>query len=65
MQYFDYENCAREAGLSDDELDRLRAVIRNEFPTDEMMYELHLVRACFAIKDGHTTIDRITSTHAV
>jgi hypothetical protein len=32
--------------------------IRQEFPRDEMMYELHLVRVCMAIKNGVLSVDQ-------
>ncbi|MBI5410534.1 MAG: hypothetical protein HZA21_00925 [Nitrospirae bacterium] len=52
MRHFDYETVAREAGIPDDKLKELCRLIRLEFPTDEMMCELHLLRACLAIRDG-------------
>ena len=57
MDYFDYEAVAREAGMADEKLDLLRDVVREEFPDDQMMFELHMLRACRAIQDGFVTID--------
>jgi hypothetical protein len=57
MRFFDAEKVALEASIPPDKLDRLRLLIRQEFPRDEMMYELHLLRACMAIKNGIVTID--------
>ena len=57
MHYFDYEKVAREAKIPSDKLDKLGNIIRGEFPHDEMMYELHLLRACRAIQEGYVTID--------
>ena len=57
MEYFDYESVAKEAGILPNKLDALRKLVRQEFPFDDMMYELHLLRACMAIQQGHTTID--------
>ena len=56
MRYFNYEREAAEAGLSAQELEMLCRLIREEFPTDEMMCELHVLRACMAIKDGYWTV---------
>ena len=50
--YFDYESVAREAGIAPDSLEKLCAIVRRDFPTDEMMYELHVLRACMAVKRG-------------
>jgi hypothetical protein len=58
MRYFDYEKAAREAHLSSDQLKALCHLIRKEFPTDDMLYELHLLRVCMAIKQGSLTIDK-------
>ena len=58
MSYFDYEEVAREARIPAEKLEELRHLIREEFPRDEMMYELHLLRACMAIKEGVLTIDQ-------
>jgi hypothetical protein len=32
-------------------------MVRKEFPTDGMLYELHLLRACMAIRDGYVTLE--------
>ena len=58
MSYFDYEEVAREARIPAEKLEVLRRLIKREFPRDEMMYELHLLRACMAIKEDVVTIDQ-------
>lgn len=57
MKYFDYEIAARQANIPADKLNQLRERVRQEFPRDEMMYELHLLRACTATKNGVVTIE--------
>ena len=57
MKYFDYESVAREAKIPEDKLRKLAKLIRQEFSHDPMMAELHAVRACLAIRDGHLKID--------
>ena len=57
VEYFDYENIAKKAGIPPNKLEELRKLVRQEFPRDDMMYELHLLRACMAIQQKHTTID--------
>ena len=64
MQYFDYEKVALEAGISGDGLSAIKELLREEFPTDEMMWELHVLRACMAIKDGHLTVEDATARRA-
>jgi len=56
MRYFDYEKVAREANIPPEALSELCGQIRQEFPTDDMMYELHLLRVCMAIKEGALTL---------
>ncbi len=60
MDYFDYESVAREAGLTDDQLAAVKEAVRQEFPNDDMMWELHVLRACTAIRDGHATVQDVT-----
>jgi hypothetical protein len=57
MRMFDYEKAAQAAGLSQGQLEELCRLVREEFPHDEMMYELHVLRACMAIQEGYLTID--------
>ncbi len=57
MTYFDFENVAHQAHISDAHLQQLKELMRREFPTDEMMYELHVLRACMAIRDGRITLE--------
>jgi hypothetical protein len=58
VTYFDYEEVAREARIPAEKLDELRDLMKGEFPRDEMMYELHLLRTCMAIKNGVLTVDQ-------
>jgi hypothetical protein len=57
MRSFSYENVAREAGIADDDVRRLCESVRREFPHDEMMYELHVLRVFMAIRDGMITLE--------
>ena len=64
VEYFDYNKIAREAGISDEDLSAIRDAMRREFPTDDMMWELHILRACMAIRDGHLTVEQATKRKA-
>jgi hypothetical protein len=55
MRFFDYEKVAQEAHIAPRTLADLRRLIRQDFPEDEMMYELHLLRVCMAIREGILT----------
>jgi hypothetical protein len=57
MRYFAFENVAREAGISDDRLQELCRATRREFLHDDMMYELHVLRACMAVRDGLISLE--------
>jgi mRNA-degrading endonuclease YafQ of YafQ-DinJ toxin-antitoxin module len=57
MKYFDYEAVAREAKIPEKKLQKLITLIQQEFPHDPMTAELHALRACLAIRDGHIQID--------
>ncbi len=57
MRYFDYQKIAHEAKIPADKLEKLRKGIQAEFPKDEMMYELHMLRVCMAIRDGMISIE--------
>jgi hypothetical protein len=57
VRFFDYETTAREANIPTTKLEQLRHLVREEFPKDEMMYELHLLRVCMAIKSGVVTLE--------
>jgi hypothetical protein len=56
-KFFAYQKVAREAGLTDDQLNQLAQVIRADYPNDEMLYELHMLRACRAIRDRDISFD--------
>lgn len=56
MRYFDYEKVAHEANIPPDKLAELCKMVREDFPQDDMLYELHVLRACMAIKEGVVTI---------
>jgi len=57
MKFFDAKKTAREAGITPKQYAKLARLIRKEFPRNKMLYELHLLRACMAVKDGHVRID--------
>lgn len=59
MRYYDYERIAREAGISAEDLERLCRLIRQDFPHDDMLYELHVMRACKIVRDGPYTMEQI------
>jgi hypothetical protein len=65
MEYFNYQVVAAEAKISADKLEELVALFRSEYPNDPMMVELHVLRACRAIRDGRLTLDEALATTPV
>ena len=57
--FFDYQSPAKRAGISKGKLERLSCHIRDEFLYDDMMFELHMLRAIHAVERGDATIDEI------
>lgn len=55
MFYFNYEAVAKEDGISEQKMDRLKRLMRQEFPYDDMMYELHLLRPYSFCSFGYNT----------
>ena len=64
MRYFDFETVAKKAAISREKLDKLCRLIREEFPRDEMMFELHVLRACLAVLEGRVNIDQAIQVQA-
>ena len=61
MQYFDYESVAEEAGIPREKLDLICEMLRREYPDDDVLYELHVLRACNSVKDGRSTVEQLTA----
>lgn len=55
---FDLDKVKDESGLDADVLARIERQVREDFD-DEMMFELHLIRAIHAVKDGRLTIEQV------
>jgi hypothetical protein len=64
MRYFDYETVAHAAGIGPEALAAVRLVVEREFPDDPMMCELHVLRACTAIRDGLVRLEDILHSEA-
>ena len=65
MRHFDYARAAKAANIPARALARLRAIVRAEFPEDDMLFELHMLRVCMAIRDGQLTLDDALSDDKV
>lgn len=65
MYYFDFEKVARQAGISAAQLKQLCEAMHREFPSDEMLRELHVLRACMAVRDGLISLEDALRGEAV
>jgi hypothetical protein len=54
---YDIEQAFKESGLTKKQIEKIKQEVRNDFPDDEMMYELHVIRVLNAIKKGYWSVD--------
>lgn len=47
---FNYEAIAKRINLPEDRLSKIGKIIRKDFPRDEMMFELHMLRVLMALE---------------
>ena len=45
IEYFDYYKVAEEMAIPQDIVMKVENDVKNEFPDDKMMYEIHVLRA--------------------
>jgi hypothetical protein len=45
IEYFDYRQAAKKMGIPEPFLKKIEREVKKEFPSDKMMYELHVLRA--------------------
>lgn len=45
IEYFDYQKVAKEMNVPNTILKKIKKEVKEEFPKDKMMYELHVLRA--------------------
>ena len=50
---FDINEAFRKSGIGEDDRERILRHCREDFKDDEMMYELHVIRAINAFKQGY------------
>lgn len=55
-EYFDYLSYARQAGIADDDLQKLYDLTIAEYSGDENLAELRLMRTCKAIAEGRISL---------
>jgi hypothetical protein len=59
MEYFDYRSAADEAGITPAQLAQIVERVRRDHPEDQMLCELHVLRACRAIRDRQVTMEQV------
>ena len=45
IEYFDYKKLAKEMKIPNTIVRKIESEVKKEFPTDKMLYELHVLRA--------------------
>ena len=58
-EYFDYPRVAKDADITPDQLAAIIRIFEADYPYDLMLRELHILRACNAVKEGRITIQAI------
>jgi hypothetical protein len=58
-EHFDYRSTASAAGLTDQQLQAIVRIFEVDYPSDLMLRELHVLRACNAIRSGRATVSEI------
>lgn len=54
---FNYEAIARRINVPGDTLSEIGKIIRKDFPHDEMMFELHMLRVLMALERKDLTLE--------
>ena len=57
--YLSYRQPATEAGINAEQLAMIEKMFRMDYPDDDMLFELHMLRVCQAVKDGRASLDVI------
>jgi hypothetical protein len=56
---FDYQSAAVRVGIRPEDVERLATMARTEFPDDEMMVELHVLRTILAVERGDVALPEV------
>jgi hypothetical protein len=59
LRHFDYVGIARDAGMTEAELSAIERGTRAEYGSDDMLYELRMLRTCRAIRNHQTTVQHV------
>ena len=60
--YFDYLAVAIECHITQEHVEALESVVRQDFPDDQMMFELHMLRMLNQIRAGHLKVEEVLRT---
>lgn len=60
--YFDYVAVGRESHLTPEQMAAIEALERREFPDDQMMFELHMLRVLEQIRGGRLKLSDVLSS---
>ncbi len=54
---FNYEAIAKRINLPEERVSEIGKIIRKDFPRDEMMFELHMLRVLMALERKDLTLE--------
>ena len=54
---YDINAAYKKSGLTKREFEKIKSEVRADFPNDDMMFELHVIRILNAIKRGHWLLE--------
>jgi hypothetical protein len=54
---YDLKAAYKKSGLTKKEFEKIKSEVRADFPNDDMMYELHVIRILNAIKRGQWRLE--------
>ena len=57
--HFSYQQAATEASINAEQLAMIEKMFRIDYPDDDMLFELHILRVCHAVRDGRGSLDVI------
>lgn len=59
-EFFDYQSLAGRLGIDAHRLSELETIVRSQYGSDRMLFELRMLRTLRAIEAGKTTIEAAT-----
>lgn len=62
---FNYKDIAKKINLPENQLSEIAKMVRKDFPHDEMMFELHMLRSLMALERKDLTLKEILKAEII